>query len=102
MVAVIQRCVNAKVKVSNIVIAQVEQGLVILLGIMRGDSQKDADYITKKIIDLRVFNDKEGKMNLSIKKVKGSALVISQFTLCANTNKGRRPSFLNAAPTDIG
>jgi len=102
MVAVIQRCIKANVKVDNKVIAKIDQGLVVLLGIQSGDDYKDASYVAKKIINLRIYNDSDDKMNLSIKEINGSILVISQFTLCANTKKGRRPSFINAASTTVG
>ena len=102
MVAVIQRCIKANVKVDNKVIAKIDQGLVVLLGIQSGDDYKDASYVAKKIINLRIYNDSDDKMNLSIKEINGSILVISQFTLCANTKKGRRPSFINAASTPVG
>ncbi len=102
MVAVIQRCIKANVKVDNKVIAKIDQGLVVLLGIRSGDDYKDASYVAKKIINLRIYNDSDDKMNLSIKEINGSILVISQFTLCANTKKGRRPSFINAASTPVG
>ena len=102
MVAVIQRCIKADVKVDNKVIAKIDQGLVVLLGIQSGDDYEDASYVAKKIINLRIYNDSDDKMNLSIKEINGSILVISQFTLCANTKKGRRPSFINAASTPVG
>tara|TARA_X000000368_G_C22975392_1_gene687413 strand:- start:81 stop:524 length:444 start_codon:yes stop_codon:yes gene_type:complete len=102
MVAVIQRCIKANVKVDNKVIAKIDQGLVVLLGIQSGDDYEDASYVAKKIINLRIYNDSDDKMNLSIKEINGSILVISQFTLCANTKKGRRPSFINAASTPVG
>jgi len=102
MVAVIQRCIKANVKVDNKVIAKIDQGLVVLLGIQSGDDYKDASYVAKKIINLRIYNDSDDKMNLSIKEINGSILVISQFTLCANTKKGRRPSFINAASPSVG
>ena len=102
MVSVIQRCISANVKIDNKIIAKIDHGIVILLGICKGDTIKDADYIVKKISILRIYNDHENKMNLSIKDINGSALVISQFTLCANIKKGRRPNFLNAAQPSLG
>ena len=102
MIAVIQRCSSANVKVNNNIIGKIDNGLVVLLGIHREDCKDDADYLVKKIASLRIYNDKDEKMNLSIKDVKGSVLVISQFTLCGNTKKGRRPSFINAAESDKG
>ena len=102
MVAVIQRCSKSSVKVDNEIIARIESGLIILLGVCRDDSIKDVDYIANKIVSLRIFNDQKGKMNLSINETSRSVIIVSQFTLCANIKKGSRPSFLNAAPPKIG
>ncbi len=102
MIAVIQRCSRGKVTVLKNVTGEIAHGLVILLGVQKDDSEIDADYLVKKISSLRIFNDEQGKMNLSIKDVNGSALVISQFTLCGDTKKGRRPSFINAALPEDG
>ncbi len=102
MVTVIQRCISANVKINNKIISEIHQGAVILLGIVEGDQFQDADYIANKFAMLRIYNDHNNKMNLSIKEIKGSVLVISQFTLCASLDKGRRPSFLNAASSSIG
>ncbi|OUX30356.1 MAG: D-tyrosyl-tRNA(Tyr) deacylase [bacterium TMED264] len=102
MIAVIQRCLSSNVRVNNEKISDIALGIVVLLGICNGDKKKDAEYIVKKINALRIFNDKKGKMNLSINDVKGSILIVSQFTLCANIKKGSRPSFINAAPPLIG
>lgn len=88
--------------VSEKVVGEIDNGLVILLGVQKGDTEKDADFLINKICGFRIFNDENDKMNLSIKDVNGSALVISQFTLCGNTKKGRRPSFVNAALPDDG
>tara|TARA_Y100001970_G_scaffold217452_1_gene266372 strand:+ start:206 stop:649 length:444 start_codon:yes stop_codon:yes gene_type:complete len=96
MIAVIQRTLGAKVKVNSKIISKIEQGMVVLLGIQKGDTINDAHYVAKKISSLRIFNDEHNKMNRSIKEVNGSALVISQFTLCANIKKGNRPSFIHA------
>tara|TARA_B100001769_G_C22071103_1_gene576504 strand:+ start:359 stop:802 length:444 start_codon:yes stop_codon:yes gene_type:complete len=96
MIAVLQRASRASVKVGDKTIGEIKNGMVILLGVKKGDSKKDAQYLAQKISKLRMFNDDKNKMNLSILEVYGSALVISQFTLCADTKKGRRPSFLNA------
>ena len=101
MVAILQRSTGANVKVGKKVIGKIEIGLVILLGIKKGDKKEDADKLAEKIVGLRIFNDDKGKMNLSIKEINGSALVISLFTLCADTKKGRRPSFINAELPDI-
>ena len=97
LIAVLQRVDSGSVKVKNIIVGKINRGFVILLGISKSDKETDADYLVEKIINLRVFNDHDKKMNLSIKEVKGSVLIISQFTLCADIKKGRRPSFINAA-----
>jgi D-tyrosyl-tRNA(Tyr) deacylase len=102
MIAVIQRCSRGKVTVSEKVVGEIDNGLVILLGVQKGDSEKDAGFLVNKISGLRIFSDENDKMNLSIKDVNGSALVISQFTLCGDTKKGRRPSFIKAATPDDG
>lgn len=102
MIAVIQRVTCANVTIDNNVVGDIDQGLVILLGVMGDDDANDTDYLVNKISTLRIFNDGNGKMNLSIKDVCGSALVVSQFTLCADTQKGRRPSFLHAAQPEKG
>jgi len=102
MIAVIQRCSRGKVTVSEKVVGEIDNGLVILLGVQKGDNEKDADFLVNKISGLRIFSDENDKMNLSIKDVNGSALVISQFTLCGDTKKGRRPSFIKAATPDDG
>ena len=102
MVAVIQRCSKSSVKVDNEIIARIESGLIVLLGVCSDDSKKDVDYIANKIVSLRIFNDQKGKMNLSINDTTRSVIIVSQFTLCANIKKGSRPSFLNAAPPKIG
>jgi len=97
LIAVIQRVTSAKVTVNRIISGQIESGLVILLGVLDIDNQADAEYLTEKISTLRIFNDKYGKMNLSMLDIGGSALVVSQFTLCGDWRKGRRPSFIHAA-----
>jgi D-tyrosyl-tRNA(Tyr) deacylase len=102
MISVIQRCSWGKVTVADKVVGEIEHGLVILLGVQKDDTEKDADFLVNKISGLRIFADENDKMNLSIKDVSGSALVISQFTLCGDTKKGRRPSFIHAAPPEEG
>ena len=102
MIAVIQRCSSSSVRIDNKKISEIAYGLMVLLGVCIDDNEKDSEYIAKKIQALRIFNDENEKMNLSIKDVKGSILVVSQFTLCANIKKGSRPSFINAAPPLIG
>ncbi len=101
MRALIQRVRHAKVIVEGQTIAQIGQGLVILLGIGHGDGEEQARFLTEKIAGLRIFEDEQGKTNLSIQDVKGEALVVSQFTLYADTRKGRRPSFTDAALPDV-
>ena len=101
MRALLQRVSRGKVSVEGKVIAEIEQGLVILLGVGEGDGQAEIDYLTKKIAHLRIFEDEQGKMNLSVLDVGGEAIVVSQFTLYADTKKGRRPSFVHAAHPDI-
>ena len=102
MIAVIQRCSRANVKIGQNIVGQIGNGLVILLGVKKEDNEDDADFLVKKVSDLRIYNDSNDKMNLSIRDVDGSALVISQFTLCGDTKKGRRPSFIHAAPPQEG
>jgi len=102
MIAVIQRCSQAKVTVDKKTVGQIGFGLVIFLGVIKDDSENDADMLVKKVIRLRIFNDKNYKMNYSLKEINGSALVISQFTICGDIRKGRRPSFLNAARPEKG
>lgn len=100
MKAVIQRVTEASVEVEGKTVGAIDQGLVILLGVSRNDEHADADYLAEKIPQLRIFNDGEDKMNLSLLDVNGKILAISQFTLLGNTRKGRRPSFIEAAPPD--
>jgi|TARA_B100001079_G_scaffold271726_1_gene290739 D-tyrosyl-tRNA(Tyr) deacylase len=102
LIAVLQRVTSGKVTIDDTIVGEISHGLVILLGVMGDDEQGDNDFLVNKITDLRIFNDENGKMNVSIKDVNGSALVVSQFTLCADTRKGRRPSFIHAAPTEKG
>ncbi len=98
MRAVLQRVSRASVEVSGERVGVIERGLVMLLGIAEGDSERDADYLANKVAHLRIFPDKAGKMNLSVMEVGGSILLISQFTLYGDCRKGRRPSFDAAAP----
>jgi D-tyrosyl-tRNA(Tyr) deacylase len=101
MRAVIQRVEEASVSVNQRVVGIIKRGLVVLLGISRVDEKADAKYLAAKIPQLRIFNDGELKMNLSLKDVGGKILVISQFTLFANTRKGRRPSFIESATPEM-
>lgn len=96
MKVVVQRSLNSCVLVNNNVTGSIDKGLVVLVGFTQGDDITDIDYIVKKIINLRIFDDKEGVMNLSVKDTSKSILSISQFTLYADTSKGNRPSYINA------
>jgi len=96
MRAVIQRVSRAQVRVEGQLVGQIGQGLLVLLGIGKGDSEKEADSLLEKLMHLRIFEDAEGKMNLSLLDVGGELMVISQFTLYADCRKGRRPSFTDA------
>tara|TARA_B100000886_G_scaffold339285_1_gene304292 strand:+ start:4119 stop:4565 length:447 start_codon:yes stop_codon:yes gene_type:complete len=100
VIAVIQRCLNSSVEVDGDTVGSIKNGLVIFLGILKEDNLDDAEYLFKKINTIRIFSDNEGKMNLSLKEVGGSVLIISQFTLCANVSSGRRPSFAKAKSPD--
>ena len=97
MKLVVQRVKNAKVEVENKVVGKIGTGYMVLIGIGPEDTEKEADYLAKKIINLRVFEDEKGKMNLNIKQVGGELLIISQFTLYADCSHGNRPSFIGAA-----
>lgn len=101
MIAVIQRVTQASVTINNEIKGQIDLGFMIFLGITHSDTQEDIEWLSKKIVGLRVFGDEEGKMNLDIKSVDGSILLISQFTLHASTKKGNRPSFIEAARPEI-
>lgn len=101
MKAVIQRAKNASVTVNDKIVGAIDHGFVILLGVTHEDTKEDAEYLANKIIHLRVFEDEQQKMNLSLLDVGGSVLSISQFTLYGDTRKGRRPNFLNAAKPDV-
>ena len=102
MIAVLQRATAGSVTINGSIVGEIGHGLVILLGVMGDDEQADSDFLANKVSSLRIFNDENGKMNLSVIDVNGSALVVSQFTLCADTRKGRRPSFVHAAPPEKG
>lgn len=100
MKAVLQRVINSSVSIDGKVHGSADKGFMILLGVVKGDTKEDADKLIKKIPYLRVFEDENGKMNLSCLDVGGEILVISQFTLCADCSHGRRPSFTNSASPD--
>ncbi len=97
MMAVLQRVTRGRVTVHDRLAGEIGMGLVILLGVFQSDTVREAELVADKTVNLRIFNDAESKMNLSLVEVGGEALVISQFTLCADYKKGRRPSFLEAA-----
>ena len=96
MIVVAQRCSSASVSVDEAVVSKIDQGLLLLVGIEKGDGQSDIQKVVNKISNLRIFEDENNKINLSIMDVNGSLLVVSQFTLCGSVKKGRRPSFVNA------
>lgn len=100
MKALLQRVTSASVSVGGEVVGQIDRGLVILLGVARGDTDSDVHLLSDKIVNLRIFSDEQGKFNLSALDVGAGLLVVSQFTLLADARKGRRPSFTEAAPPD--
>ncbi len=97
MIAVLQRVSSSSVTVNGEVVGSIDQGFNVLLGIADSDTDEDLDWIAKKVIGMRVFSDEEGKMKKDLKDIDGNILLISQFTLLANTKKGNRPSFIEAA-----
>ena len=101
MKAVIQRVTEASVTINNEKVADIGQGLLVLVGIEDADTQEDIDWLTAKITQLRIFNDENGVMNQSVQEVKGDIIVVSQFTLHASTKKGNRPSYLTASKPPI-
>ncbi len=101
MRALIQRVSRASVAVERQTISSIGKGLLILLGVGHGDGEEQANFLAEKTANLRIFEDEQGKTNLSILDVQGEAIVVSQFTLYANTQKGRRPSFIDAALPDV-
>lgn len=97
MILILQRCSEANVSVSKRIIGEINKGLVIFIGVEKRDDEKIVSRLVDKIINLRIFNDNKNKMNKSVIDIKGSILAISQFTLCGDLKRGRRPSFVNAA-----
>jgi len=98
---VIQRVKEASVKIDGEIVSSVKKGMLILTGIEDTDAQEDIDWLTNKIVQLRIFDDENGIMNLSVKEINGEVLVVSQFTLHANTKKGNRPSYIRASKPDF-
>lgn len=97
MRAVLQRVTRASVRVEGETVGEIEKGLVVLLGVAQDDTERDAHYLVEKIINLRIFEDTEGRMNLSVLDIEGALLVVSQFTLYGDVRRGRRPSWIEAA-----
>ncbi|MGM0579127.1 MAG: D-aminoacyl-tRNA deacylase [Bacteroidota bacterium] len=101
MIAVIQRVSEASVTIENKINGEIQNGLMILLGIEEADNEEDIEWLNRKIINMRIFNDEDGVMNKSLLDIEGEILLISQFTLHASTKKGNRPSYIKAAKPDI-
>ena len=101
MRVLIQRVDKAKVRVEGNVVAEIASGFLLFIGIAKGDDSKDLEYLATKVLNLRIFPDSQGRMNLNIQQVNGQILSVSQFTLCADTRKGNRPGFDNAAEPDV-
>jgi len=101
MRAVVQRVTRASVMVDGQIVGEIGNGLVVLLGVARDDTKDDADYLAPKIVALRIFDDAEGRMNVSVKDIGGGLLVVSQFTLYGDVRRGLRPSWSDAAPPEI-
>ena len=101
MRAVVQRVSSSRVTVDNVVTGEINQGLLVLLGVTHEDTSKDVDYMIDKVLNLRIFEDENGKMNLSLKDINGELLIVSQFTLYGDCRKGRRPGFSDAARPEV-
>jgi len=101
MRVVIQRVNYAKLEIENQIYSQIDKGLLILVGIEDSDTEEDVQWLSKKIVNLRIFGDAQGKMNLSVKDIDGEIMIVSQFTLHASTKKGNRPSYIRAAKPDF-
>lgn len=97
MIAVVQRVLSASITIENVVTASIQNGVAVLVGIEESDGKEDVDWLASKIVNLRIFNDTKGVMNLSIREINGDAMIVSQFTLHASTRKGNRPSYIRAA-----
>lgn len=98
---IIQKVTKASVRVEDKIISSIEKGLLVLVGIEDADTDEDIDWLIKKLLQLRIFNDKNGVMNLSVQDIDGEVLIVSQFTLHANTKKGNRPSYIRASKPDF-
>ena len=101
MKALVQRVSRASVSVNDKIVGKIGRGLVVFLGVAQGDSKEDASYLANKVVNMRIFADESSKFALSVLETKGDILVVSQFTLLADSRKGRRPSFTGAAPPDL-
>jgi len=101
MRALVQRVSEASVTVDGEVVGAIDQGVVVLVGVTHGDTESEAEWLARKIAGLRIFEDQEGRMNVGLLDAGGAALVVSQFTLYADASKGRRPSFVDAAPPEV-
>ena|SRR5215510_8757941 len=101
MRAVVQRVTRAKVTVEDEIVGEIGNGLVVLLGVAKDDTKVDANYLAHKIVSLRIFDDRDGKMNLALKEANGALLVVSQFTLYGDVRRGLRPSWSDAAPPEV-
>lgn len=101
MRALIQRVSKASVSVDGEVVGAIDEGVVVLVGVTHGDTEEEAEWLARKIAGLRIFEDREGKMNVGLLDAGGAALVVPQFTLYADASKGRRPSFVDAAPPEV-
>lgn len=102
MRAVVQRVTDCSVEVEGKIVGKIERGLLVYIGVEREDERDDLDYMTEKVTGLRIFSDSDGKMNLSVRDIQGEIMVVSQFTLCADTRKGKRPSYNYAASPEMG
>ncbi|OTQ60248.1 D-aminoacyl-tRNA deacylase [Gilliamella sp. A7] len=101
MIALIQRVKHASVAVNNQIIGEIDQGLLVLLGVEQGDNEQKAIRLSEKVLGYRIFSDNDGKMNLNVQQINGKLLIVSQFTLAADTQKGMRPSFTKGASPDM-